>query len=57
MTRQSGLVVATWALAIVLAASTQSAAQTSLANAGASLRRNRSPAPVSCTRLLTTKAR
>ena len=35
MTRQSGLVVATWALAIVLAASTQSAAQTSLANAGA----------------------
>lgn len=34
MTRQSGLVVATWALAIVLAASTQSAAQTSLANAG-----------------------
>jgi hypothetical protein len=35
MTRQSGLVVATWALAIILAASTQSAAQTSLANAGA----------------------
>ena len=35
MTRQSGRVVATWALAIVLAASTQSAAQTSLANAGA----------------------
>jgi TonB family protein len=35
MTRQSGLAVATWALAIVLAASTQSAAQTSLANAGA----------------------
>src|SRR5688572_18830202 len=34
MTRQSGQVVATWALAIVLAASTQSAAQTSLANAG-----------------------
>ena len=35
MTRQSGLVVATWALAIVLAASTQSAAQSSLADAGA----------------------
>lgn len=35
MTRQSGLVVATWALAIVLAASPPSAAQTSLANAGA----------------------
>jgi Gram-negative bacterial TonB protein C-terminal len=35
MTRQAGLVVATWALAIVLAASTQSAAQASLANAGA----------------------
>ena len=35
MTQRSGLVMATWALAIVLAASTQSAAQTSLANAGA----------------------